>query len=54
MFNVFEQMALRVAKAFENNIDDEQGWHGALLKRLALAIPGVRCPDPARVADAAE
>ncbi len=42
MFNVFEQMALRVAKVFENNIDDEQGWHGALLKRLALAIPGVR------------
>ncbi len=42
MFNVIEQMGLRVAKAFENNIDDEQGWHGALLKRLALAIPGVR------------
>lgn len=42
MFNIFEQMALRTAKAFENNIDDEQGWHGALLKRLALTIPGVR------------
>jgi len=42
MFNAFEQMALRIAKVFENNIDDEQGWHSALLKRLALAIPGVR------------
>ncbi|MDQ2867391.1 MAG: hypothetical protein M3R59_03110 [Verrucomicrobiota bacterium] len=42
MFNAFEQMGLRVAKTFENNIDDEQGWHAALLKRLALCIEGVR------------
>lgn len=42
MFNAFEQMGLRIAKAFENNIDDEQGWHAALLKRLALRIEGVR------------
>jgi hypothetical protein len=42
MFNVIEQMALRVVKVFENNIDDEQGWHSALLKRLALRIEGVR------------
>jgi hypothetical protein len=42
MFNGFEQMALRIAKAFENNLDDEPGWHGALLKRLALTISGVR------------
>jgi len=26
LYNAFEQMGLRVAKAFENNIDDEQGW----------------------------
>lgn len=42
MFNGIEQMGLRVAKAFENNIDDEQGWHTGLLKRLGLEIPGVR------------
>ncbi len=42
MYNAFEQMGLRVAKAFENNIDDEQGWHGALLNRLAIRIEGVR------------
>ena len=42
MYNAFEQMGLRVAKAFENSIDDEKGWHGALLNRLSLAITGVR------------
>ena len=42
MFNAFEQMGLRVAKAFENNIDDDQGWHAALLKRLTITIGGVR------------
>ena len=35
-------MGLRVAKAFENNIDDEQGWHSSLLNRLAIRITGVR------------
>jgi len=42
MYNVLEQMGLRVAKVFENSIDDEKGWHGALLTRLALRIEGVR------------
>lgn len=42
LYNVFEQMSLRVAKAFENNIDDEKGWHTALLGRLAIAIAGIR------------
>ena len=42
MYNVVEQMALRVAKVFENNIDDEQGWHSALLNRLAIKIEGMR------------
>jgi len=44
LYNAFEQMALRVAKAFENNIDDEQGWHSALLNRLAIGIEGIRPP----------
>src|SRR5438477_9790833 len=42
MYNAFEQMGLRVAKAFENSIDDEKAWHGALLNRLAISIEGVR------------
>jgi hypothetical protein len=42
LYNAFEQSGLRVAKAFENNIDDEKGWHGALLNRLTLSIPGIR------------
>jgi hypothetical protein len=42
MYNAIEQMGLRVAKAFENSIDDEKGWHGALLNRLSIQISGVR------------
>ena len=41
-YNIIEQVALRIAKAFENNIDDEQGWHMELLRRLSIEIPGVR------------
>jgi hypothetical protein len=40
--NVLEQMGRRVAKAFENTIDDEKGWHSELIRRLTLDIPGVR------------
>jgi len=42
MYNAVEQMGLRVAKAFENNIDDEQGWHSPLLSRLSIRIEEVR------------
>jgi hypothetical protein len=42
LYNAFEQAGLCVAKAFENNIDDEKGSHGALLTRLTIAIPGFR------------
>jgi hypothetical protein len=45
LYNAVEQLGLRIAKAFENNIDDERGWHVELLRRLALEIPGVR-PAP--------
>lgn len=41
-YNAIEQMGLRIAKAFENHIDDERGWHTELIHRLSLAIPGVR------------
>ena len=42
LYNAFEQSGMRVAKAFENHIDDEQGWHVALLNRLSIGIAGVR------------
>lgn len=42
LYNAFEQMGLRVTKAFENNIDDEHGWHTSLLNRLAIKIEGIR------------
>lgn len=41
-YNVIEQMGLRVAKAFENSLDDEKGWHTELIRRLSIRIPGVR------------
>jgi len=43
-YNAIEQLGLRIAKAFENHIDDERGWHTGLIRRLSLAIPGVRPP----------
>jgi hypothetical protein len=42
LYKALEQLCLRVAKLFENNIDDEQGWHGALLNRVAIRIQGIR------------
>ena len=48
LFNVIEQMSLRIAKAFENNIDDERRWHSELIRRMSIAITGVR---PALFAD---
>lgn len=41
-FNIIEQMGLRIARAFENHIDDERGWHAELVHRLSIAVPGVR------------
>jgi len=41
-YNAFEQLGLRLAKAFENRIDDDAGWHSSVLHRLTLEIPGVR------------
>jgi hypothetical protein len=49
LYNAFEAYFLRVAKFFENNID-QQAWHRDLLDRMALEIPGTRAAlitDPA-------
>ena len=42
LYNIVEQFALRVAKAFENHIDDESGCHSELMRRVSLEISGVR------------
>ena len=42
LYNVVEQMALRIAKAFENTVDDEKGWQIGLIRRLSIRIEGVR------------
>lgn len=41
-YNIIEQAALRVARAFENNFEKDGGWHEALLRRVTLEIPGIR------------
>jgi hypothetical protein len=41
IYNAIEAYFLRVAKFFENSID-EQTWHRDLLDRMALSIPTVR------------
>ena len=41
-YNALEQMAARIAKGFENQVSDRTGWHVELIRRLSLAIPGVR------------
>lgn len=42
MFNVIEQLALRVARLFENNIAEDKGWHAELIRRMTLVVEGVR------------
>jgi hypothetical protein len=41
-YNALEQAALRVAKAFENQIEDDAGWHTEVMRRLTLDLPGIR------------
>lgn len=41
-YNALEQMAARIAKSFENQISDRTGWHVELIRRLSMAIPGIR------------
>lgn len=41
-YNIVEQLALRTAKAFENHIDDDRGWHTELIRRLSISIGGIR------------
>jgi hypothetical protein len=49
LYNAMEAYFLRVAKFFENNID-QQTWHRDLLDRMTLEIPDLR---PALLTDSA-
>lgn len=42
LYCAFESIFQRVAKAFENQVADETGWHAELLRRMTLDIEGVR------------
>lgn len=41
LYNAFESYFFRIAKFFENNLD-QTGWHSSLLERMTLDIEGVR------------
>ncbi len=41
LYNAFEAYFLRVAKFFENNVDQET-WHRDLLDRMTLELPDIR------------
>jgi len=41
VYNSFESYFLRIAKFFENNLDEHE-WHKSLVRRMTLAIKGVR------------
>lgn len=41
LYTAFEAYFIRVAKFFENQLDDT-GWHKSLLDRMTLEVPGVR------------
>ena len=41
-YGLLERTFERVAKTFENQVDDVSRYHAELLRRMTLAIPGVR------------
>jgi hypothetical protein len=42
LYNVIEQMGTRIARAVENQIEDDRGWHAELIRRLSIPVAGVR------------
>lgn len=42
LYSAFESIFQRVASAFENQINDQAGWHAELLQRMTLEIEGIR------------
>ena len=41
-YNVVEQLAQRVARAFENHLEEDGGWHAELIRLMSIPIEGVR------------
>jgi hypothetical protein len=41
LYTAFESYFLRVAKHFENNLDDAS-WHRELIDRMRIEVPGIR------------
>lgn len=41
LYTAFESYFLRVAKHFENNLDDS-AWHRELIDRMRIEVPGIR------------
>ena len=41
LYSAFESIFQRIAQVFENQINDESGWHAELLHRMTLDIEGI-------------
>jgi hypothetical protein len=41
LYGAIEAYALRIAKAFENHLD-ERSWHRSVVRRMAVEVPGTR------------
>lgn len=42
LYNAFESIFWHVARAFENQLDETQGWHAELLRRMRLDLRPLR------------
>ncbi|MBX3060123.1 MAG: antitoxin, partial [Anaerolineae bacterium] len=42
LYNAFENIFLQIAATFENNLDDQSGWHTQLLQRMTLDLTPIR------------
>lgn len=44
LYGAFENIFHQIAKTFENQLDDEAGWHSQLLQRMRLDLMPIRPP----------
>jgi hypothetical protein len=44
IYGLIENMLVRIALLFENQIDDQSQWHSQLLQRMTLEISDIRPP----------
>jgi len=50
LYNIFEKILERICTGFENHFEKQGDYHGRLIQRLALSLPGIR---PAFIPEAA-